>query len=189
MLHRRTARPQKRIRPDRSSYKFLESKWGKTHTLWLHVYRIYPPANASFLPSDEALRALLATVPSMRFGKCVRFFDRDYLEVYAPNKNIFTARANAGTRQKRESFLRDLENGCMDHRDLPETVREAADEFMNECGFVNVQWNGHDVTAYTADGKRYEGRTTRSGNLARPFRTFERACNGSFPFFYEAAPP
>ena len=176
-------------RKDAASYAFSRSGWGKKRKRWLHLYRIYPPADKQFLPSDEALRTLVATIPGIRFYKSARFEDRDMFMVYGANKNIFTARADRRGRELRKGFLRDVGIMALAQRTIPAHVQEAAEAFISECGFTQVIWNGSHATAYDRNGKRHEGLRIKGGTFWRPFRRFEHLCKPILPFRYGADHP
>ncbi len=169
-------------------YKYSKSGWGKKRKRRLYLYRVYPPGSKPFLPSDEALRMLVATIPAVRFHKSARFSNRDFFFVYGANKNIFTARADARARELRKGFLRGVGALALPYREVPAYVQEAAREFLSSRGFVSVEWTGKQLIAYDMRNKRLEGRLVTEGIYWRPFREFERICRPILPFIYRAAP-
>ncbi len=177
-----------RFKPASATYRFVRSAWGRTRKRWLHLYRVYPPAETPFLPSDEALKTLVGTIPDVRFHGSARFSDHDLFFVYGRNKNLFTARAGPTARAVRQGFLRDVASVSLKERPVPEHVQEASKAFLSDCGFVNVEWDGRQAIAYDKEGWRHEGRRVTGGTYWRPFRDFEHLCRPVLPFFYRAAP-
>lgn len=187
MLHERIEKTPRTAAALKARYHFVRSGWGAKRKRWLHLYRVYPPASKPYLPSDEAIKTLVATVPGIRLHECIRFIDHDLFLVYGRNKNIFTTRAGSDARAIRNGFLSDVAAMAIDTRDTPTHVQEAAKTFLADCGFVYVEWNGAHAIAYNANGKRYEGLRV-GGTYWRPFRTFEHICKPILPFTYSAAP-
>jgi hypothetical protein len=174
---------------NRATYKFVKSGWGKKRKRWLHLYLIYPPESSPFLPSDEALETLVATIPDIRFHGSERFSTGDHFYVYGRNRNLFTARADSREKSLRKEFLRDVEAMALESRDVPLHVMEASCNFLKICSFVSVEWDGTQAIGYDAQHKRFEGKRVTGGIFWRPFREFERMCKPILPFTYEAAPP
>lgn len=187
MRHERIKRAK--VCPSRATYRYVKKGWGKKWKHFLYLYAVYPPRAVPFLPSDEALEALVATIPSMRFHRCDRFIDRDVLYIYGKNFNLFTARASRDARRVRTEFLERIAEIAEVERIIPEYIREATRTFLTKHAFKNVEWNGTQAIAYSIGGGRYEGRRVVRGELVKPFRTFEHLCKPILPFYLEVAPP
>lgn len=172
-----------------AEYRYVKKSWGKKRKRFLYLYVIYPPKATSFLPRDEALKTLIATIPSIRFHACERFVDRDLLFIYGGNFNLFTTRASRKARLVRRAFLQRIAEMAEEKRVIPEHILDATRTFLAEHAFKNVEWTGKQAIAYSARGGRYEGQRVVRGELVKPFRTFERLCKPILPFYLEIAPP
>lgn len=190
MLQEKIVRQSRRIaRNDRASYAFSRAATGRKYHRRFYLYLIYPPASTPFLPSDEALKTLVGTIPDMRFLRSSRYADRDYFAVYGGNKNILTTRAKSPAREVRNSFLEDVASASLEERIIPAYVQEACQAFLSDCGFASILWDGKQAIAHDAEMKRYEGSRITGGTYWRPFRNVERVCRPILPFYLEAAPP
>ncbi|MEK7602170.1 MAG: hypothetical protein AAB472_01680 [Patescibacteria group bacterium] len=186
MRHEKIARIA--ARPERAEYRYVKKAWGKIRKRFLYLYAIYPPRATPLLPSDESLKTLLETIPSMRFHTCERFVDRDVLFIYGKNFNLFTTRASRDARRVRTTFLEQVAEMAEDVRIVPDNILEATRAFLSKYDFKSIEWNGRQAIAYSAGGGRYEGCRVVRGELVKPFRAFEQLCKPILPFYLEVAP-
>lgn len=82
------------------------------------LYRLFPPADKPFLPTDESIKTIIAkTKAGLTFVRCSRIKDtrgalREVLYVLATEPTIFTYRASPILQKKRDAFLRTLARAC-----------------------------------------------------------------------------
>lgn len=188
MRHERIVRAPSSHEVQCATYAYSRAGWGRRLRRYLYLYAIHPPSSRPYLPSDETLRTMTAKLPGVRFWESDRFPDRDVFYVYGRKRSIFAKRGDPRLRSLRAQFLCEVGESALSERDIRPNVREAADRFLSDCGFVNVQWTGKDTISYDADGHRHEGRLTSEGASAFPTRRFKRICRGELPFFYGTAP-
>lgn len=172
----------------RTAYQHTVSKYSTKRRRWINKYLISPPAAKPFLPSDEAVTALVRTVPDIVSHTVSRTATHDLLTIYVPDKSVFSMRASSAQIRLRDSFLRDIARAALPFRELSERLVSDCSDFLANEGFVWMNWNGRWVTAYTPECKRYEGRLVTGGPHERGFRRIERACRNVGSFEYGIAP-
>jgi hypothetical protein len=176
-------------KPVRATY--YRSRAAKSGTLrqFLHYYRIEAPRSTPFLTSDDTLKALVSTVPTLKFLRCNRWHDRDVLCVYGANGNILTLRARGNARKIRNDFLEDVASLSTSESRVPQYLKEACHRFIIEAEMIHLHWDGMQVVSHNSDGKTFEGRCMSSDKLLRlPFLHIERACANHDPFTFGAPP-
>lgn len=82
------------------------------------LYRLYPPKDRTFFPTDESIKTIIAkTKLGIAFERCSRRTDtrgslREVLYVSALEPTMFTRKASPILQKKRDAFLRALARAC-----------------------------------------------------------------------------
>lgn len=170
--------------PRRATYR-LSSKLQNKKKRWHFSYVVYPPSDAPFLPSDEALRTLVGGYDRIRFEKSERFPDRDVLVVRGVEDNMFRTIAEPEQKLMKRKFLFEVGAVALPARTISQAALEELRRLAEQEGFKNITWDGKHLIAYTACDKRSESHL--SGTCRAPFRSLYRLCKTELPFYFEAA--
>ena len=156
--------------------------------MWINEYLVYPPLVTPFLPSDEVVNTLVDKTPHMQLMDIMRTATHASFRVRVPDKGIFSKRACPEVQAKLQVFLQRVAEIALASPPLSASTEHACDVFLGDMPCVWMEWNGTWVTAYNAQGMRFEGRLPQRQPYSRYFNAIHRACRQLPPFTYGVAP-
>jgi hypothetical protein len=171
--------------PTQAYFKHKRRYYLRDKKKWEREYMIWLPDSSPFLPTDEALTALLRQYRSIQLIELYRYPDRDFFIVRTKDQNFFRSRS-PGQRFVRRNFLEKVLRMSNPARDLSVGICKEADDFLALTGYDKIEWTGkvllafHDYTPYRRENIPKEFRLS--------FKELERLCGGRLPFTYKAAP-